>query len=45
MILDVAAISISLTRNPFDIPSTVTKNFSPFNNKFPPIDVISETIF
>jgi len=42
--LDVAAISISLTRNPFDVPSTLTKNFSPFNNKLPPIDVISETI-
>jgi len=43
--LDVADISISLTRNPFDIPSTLTKNFSPFNNKLPPIVVISETIF
>jgi len=43
--LDVAAISMSLTRNPFDIPSTFTKNFSPFNNKFPPIIVISEMIF
>ena len=43
--LDVAAISMSLTRNPFDIPSTLTKNFSPFNNKLPPIVVISEIIF
>jgi len=39
--LEVDAISISLTRNPFDIPSTLTKNFSPFSNKLPPIIVIS----
>ena len=45
MIFDVAAISMSLTRNPFDIPSTLTRNFSPFNNKLPPIDVISKIIF
>ena len=45
MMLDVAAISISLTRNPLDIPSTLTRNFSPFNNKLPPIDVISKIIF
>jgi len=41
---DVAAISTSLTRNPFDIPSTLTKNFSPFKSRFPLTDVISEII-
>jgi len=42
--LDVAAISTSLVRNPFDVPSTLTRNFSPFRSRLPPVDVISETI-
>jgi hypothetical protein len=43
--LDVAAISTSLVTNPFETPSTFTRNFSPFRSKLPPIEVISETIF
>jgi len=41
---DVAAISTSFVRNPFDVPSTFTRNFSPFKSRLPPTDVISETI-
>ena len=41
---DVAAISTSLGKNPFDVPSTLTRNFSPFSNRLPPSDVISDTI-
>ena len=41
---DVAAISTSLGKNPFDVPSTFTRNFSPFRSKFPPKEVISDTI-
>jgi hypothetical protein len=41
---DVAAISTSFVRNPFDVPSIFTRNLSSFKSRFPPIDVISETI-
>ena len=33
-----------MTRNPFEFPSTLTRNLSPFSSKFPLTEVISETI-